>query len=266
MSLKKLGVILIAVVALGAVFASGASAAKVTKASQWYTSTAKTGGTETTLAADKTITAKIATHPVIGAKFELNTTIGTTNVPLKLTATSLECVGCQVTNMATGTVKTADPVVAYGTGQIRFKGVTVDLPSTECTAAGVNAAEEVETTGTVTTRPLKVHGDWMDEASPVNNHGFQEFIPASGTVFATIKIAGTPCAGIAGKYNVTGTVFSEAKLNTGEYEKVQENTFSQAIQETMGAELKLGTAASSHKAELTGTGAFELGGSFFTIK
>lgn len=246
MSLRKLGTVLVAVLALSALSASSAFGAIATEAAKWYTGSTEAGVKE--LTETKAITAKVGSHPVIGSKFELNGTIGTNNVPLKLTATGLECSGCTIKN-AEVTGKAGK--VAVGEGKIKFTSVTVDEP-VNCTVSDENGVA-----GQVITKALTVHADWMHEGK-----AYQNFFPTTGTVFATLKLAGTGCSAIAGSYNVTGTVYSEAVNKTGVFKTAQNNIFSPAIQTTTGAELKLG----GKKAELTGTGIFELGGQFFGIK
>jgi hypothetical protein len=247
MSLKKLGAALIAVLAIGAVIASSASAEIKTEAAQWYTGASP--GTTLPVGTDQAITATIGTHPVLGPKFTLHGVIS--NKPIDLTATGLECVGCSITNAV---VTSGTTPVAMGKGKIKFTGVTADEPS-GCT---VRNGSETGAVGVVETKALQVHADFMHEGK-----AFQQFFPEAGATktFATVYLEGGECKAIAGPYQVTGTVFSEAKLKTGESSATQENVFSPAIQTTTGAELKLG----ENKAELTGTGIFSIGGTAFNV-
>jgi len=242
MRLRKLGSAILVVLAVGAVIGSNASAAVTTGAAEWYTG-ASPG---TTLTGDQAITASIGTHPGIGAKFRLISVIG---IDIELTATGVECIGCQITNSA---VTEKIPAVAIGKGKLKFTGVTADAP-TGCTVRNENSSGQV---GVVETKPLTVHADWMEESK-----AFQQWFPQSGTVFATFYVEGGGCAAITGSYNLKGTLFSEAKNATGVQAAVQEVVFSPAIQTTTGAELKIGT----QRADLTGTIAFSIGGTAFGI-
>jgi hypothetical protein len=244
---RKHGALAIAALAIGAIIASSASAAVTTEAAQWYTGASP--GTTLPVGTDQAITASIGTHPVIGAKFELTTSIGGT--PIVLTATGLECIGCKITNAV---VTSGTTPVAMGKGKIKFTGVTADAP-TGCTVRNTTATGEI---GVIETTPLTIHADFMN-----GTVAYQQFVPEAGATmnFATIWLGGGNCSGIEGSYNVRGTLFSEAKNPTGVQAATQENVFSQAIQTTAGAELKLGSV----KAELTGTGIFSIGGTAFGI-
>jgi hypothetical protein len=243
MSLKKLGAVMVAVLAIGAIVASSASAAVSTSAAQWYTGT----GTGTTLAGEQAITASIGTNSEVGAKFVLKSTIAGKTV--ELNATGVECVGCKISNAE---VTSTAGKVAIGKGKIKFSGVTAVKP-TGCT---VRNKTETGTAGVIETNALEVHADWMESTT-----AFQQFFPESGTTFATVYLGGGECEAIEGPYNVTGTVWSQAANATGVQEASQANTFSPAIQTKAGAELKLG----ANKAELTGTGVFSIGGTAFGI-
>jgi hypothetical protein len=245
MRFRKLGGAILAVLAIGAIIASSASAVVTTEAAQWYTGASP--GTTLAVGADQAITATIGTHPVIGAKFQLKSEVGTT--PIELTATDLECVGCKITNAV---VTSGTTPVAMAKGKIRFVGVTADAP-TGCTVRNESATGDV---AEIETKPLVVHADFMSGTA-----AYQQFFPETGATFATVYLEGGNCTGIAGPYNIKGTVFSEAKNATGVQATTQENMFSPAIQTTAGAELKLG----AKKAELTGTGIFSIGGTAFGI-
>jgi|GEM_PF-2694480 len=252
MSLKKIGLALVASLALGALMASSASAAVETVAAQWYT-----GAGPTTLAVGttKTVTGKVAEHPVIGKKGELTTTIAT--LPVKLTSTGFECVGCTIQNKAVNGKKETEPtttekanVIAYGSGKIKFTGVTVDEP-VNCTVK----SSETGTAGVIETKDLVIHGDWMD-TNKENSKAFIQFLPKAGptAAFASFFLEGEGCKAIKGTYNVTGSVFGESANNTGVGAVTQNLTFSPAVQTTTGAQLKVG----ANTANFTGTGAFSL--------
>lgn len=237
MKLGKLAAGFAVALALSAVGAGSASAAAVTEPAEWYIG-ASPGST---LTEDRTLTAAVAA----GTSFTLHGTVSATGVDL--TMSGLECVGCKITN-APVTEKAG--AVAMGKGTLKFTGVTADLP-TGCTVRNGSSTGAV---GVIETKPLILHADWMHEGK-----WFQHWFPASGTVIATIWLEGGNCAPIAGAYNPKGTVFSEAKNNTGVQAASQEFVFSPVIQTTAGGEMTFGTSV----AELAGTGVFSAGGIAF---
>jgi hypothetical protein len=245
MRFKKLAATVVAALAIGAIVAGSASAAVTTTAAEWYTG-ASPG---TTLSGDQAITVSIGTDPVVGAKFQLKSTIGTT--PIEITATGVQCVGCQITNSV---VTSGTTPVAMGKGQLKFTGVTADAP-TGCTVRNENATGTV---GVIETKPLALHADFMSGTAP-----YWQLFPQAGvtTPFATFYIDDGNCVGISGSYDLKGTVFGQAANATGVQAATQGNKFSPAIQSETGAELKLGSA----KAELTGTAIFSIGGTAFGI-
>lgn len=239
MSIKGFGAVVIAALAIGAVSASSASATLATTAAEWYTGTTQTG--VTTLITDRSVTAAIAEHSPIGKKFELTGVIGGTAITL--TATGIECAGCEITNMeVTGHAGN----VAIGKGKLVLTGVTEDVP-TPCAVAG----------GKITTQPLTFHADWMHEGK-----WFLHFFPTTGSTFANFEITGAspPCPD--GSFKLTGSVYGEGRSGTNSFRTTQEVTFSPAIQTTVGGTLALGTQV----ANLTGTAGFQAGGQFFGVK
>ncbi|HEY2477278.1 MAG TPA: hypothetical protein VGI17_00945 [Solirubrobacterales bacterium] len=238
MSIRKLGVALVAALAIGAVMASSASATVVTKAANF-----RVGGA--VLTGSKTVTGSAVTNGVLESE------IGTTKI--KLQSTAFSCEGCKIENKE---VTENLGSVAYGEGKIVLENVTVLEPA-NCTVTG-----ETGVLGKVPTKPLKIHGDFMD-TNTANQHGFVQFLPLSGGTFAQFTLGGAGCAAISGAKNVSGTVFGESILNTGEESATQELVFSQAVQETTGASLLLGIKP----AKFSGKGAFELStGEKFSIR
>jgi hypothetical protein len=242
MSLKKLAAVLFAVLALGAVAANSASAAATTTQAEWYTGT----GTGTTLAGESTLTASIKS----GTTFTLKTTI--LGVPVHLTATGVECVGCKISN-AEETSKTGK--IAIGKGNLKFTGVTTMEPTPACT---VRNGSSTGTEGVIETKPLIVHGDWMN-----GENAFQQFIPQAGATanFATVWLGGGGCSAIEGPYNVKGTAFTKSANKTGVLAATQEASISAAIQTEAGGALTLGENA----VELVGSANFSIGGTAFGI-
>jgi hypothetical protein len=117
--------------------------------------------------------------------------------------------------------------------------------------------------GTILTKPLKIHADWMD-TNAANQHAFLSIFPTTGAVFASLGFTNNPpgfCP-IAGAVNVTGSLFGEAENNTGVQAVAQPVVFSAAVQATTGAALKL----AGNPATLTGTAIFRNdGGILFGI-
>ncbi|HEY2477279.1 MAG TPA: hypothetical protein VGI17_00950 [Solirubrobacterales bacterium] len=238
MSIRKLGLSLAALLAIGAVMASSASAAVETMPGKFFVEGALLTGS-------KTVTGSAVTNGVLESE------IGTTKI--KLQSTAFSCEGCKIENAAK-TEKAG--AIAFGEGKIVFENVTVVEPA-NCTVTG-----ETGVLGKVPTKQLAIHGDWMDTVE-AQKHAFIQFLPLSGGTFAQFTLGGAGCAAISGAKNVSGTVFGESKLNTGEEAATQELVFSQAVQETTGASLLLGIKP----AKFSGTGAFKLTtGEKFSIK
>jgi hypothetical protein len=233
MRLKKLGVILIAVVALGAIAVGSASAAATTTAAKWYTGSTSPG-TEVTTPQTITLGTKSGTTSTLESK------IGKSLTPVKISSTSSSCSECKIENKEV----TGNPgKVAYGHGSITFRGLTVSEPA-HCKVAG----------GAVTSEPLVVHADFMNGTRAV-----QQFIPVAGLTepFATFELEnnGGTCA-VAGLYAVTGTLFTTGVNNTNVFASAQEAEISAAIETANGGGLFIG----SQPAVLTGTGVFSIGG------
>jgi hypothetical protein len=240
MSLKKFIPMVIAAMALSALWASSASATIGTERAEFYTNPGSVTLPETT---STTADAEVVDHTETGKQFTLLGKIGVApnQVEVHLIATGLECVGCVAQNKA---VTSKAGAVAFGSGQLRFTGIT---GTNGCT---VKDGSSTGTPGQVTTKPLFLHADFMHEGK-----AFVQFIPqTAGGPFATVYLHEGACKALAGPYNVTGTVFGEAKNATGVFSSQQEIEVSPAIQKTTGAELKLG----GNLAELTGTAGFSL--------
>ena len=199
MSLKKLGVALLAVFVLGAIAANSAFAAAEYKETggAWYTGASP--GTK--LPEGQT---RVLTTTAMGEKQTLKTTVGTT--PLDITATVVNCLSCVIKNV--GTTATID-------GKLEFKSVTVTEPK-GCSVAG----------GVVTTNALTaVLG--MNTAGTVATI---KFSPETGATFALVTLEGKECP-ISGTYKVTGTQYAQANNATGVFAKSQGITLNQEIQE-----------------------------------
>ncbi|HEX4865562.1 MAG TPA: hypothetical protein VFV02_15950, partial [Acidimicrobiales bacterium] len=236
----RIGVLLVAMAALNGLLASAAFGAIKTEAAQLYVEDTK--GTQTTL---PTGTSRVATQKIVkhtetelGAKFTFRAKIGSPEGPfVHLTATGLNCIGCKAENKVTST---GASVIATGAVKLEYTGVTAMEPE------GCVVSSETGVKGTMVTKPLTLHMDWMHEGK-----AFVSLFPTSGTTFAQIRVNEGGCTAIAGAYNVTGTIFGEAKSKTGVFNTESQVETSPAIQKTTGAELKVG----GNLAEVTGTSA-----------
>ncbi len=226
MSLKKIGAVLIAVLALGAMMASSASAANFeTSHGTWEVNGAS-------LVGSKAVTCEIDPSTVS----TLKTTVGKNNVPLKLQATGTTCPGGEIFN---------ESEEAKFRGHVRFTGVTVIEP-TGCSVEG-GAVETVALKGSV---GMKVGSSTIDTVI---------FEPATGEEFAAVTIAG--CS-IAGEYPVKGKVIGQPTNVTCTEAATQTVDFSEAIQNDAGGALTFGNKAAQIEGELsvklTGGGNFSV--------
>ncbi|HEY2478331.1 MAG TPA: hypothetical protein VGI17_06335 [Solirubrobacterales bacterium] len=229
MGLKKFSLTIVAVLAIGVVMANTASATVSTTGATFFVEGAELTGS-------KTVTGKAVTNG------SLDTEIGSTHT--KLEFPKLSCEGCKIENAAK-TEKAG--AIAVGEVKIVFEEVKVIEPA-NCTVTG-----ETGVLGKVPTKLLAIHGDWMDTVE-ANKHAFVQFLPLSGGTFFQFELSGTGCAAVSGPKNVTGSLFAESKLNTGESSAKQELVFSPTVQKTTKAALLVGIK----EAELSATGAFEL--------
>jgi hypothetical protein len=157
MRLTKLGLALIAILALGAVVANTAMATATESNGFWYAEGTK-------------LTAEEGGQPVVCAQVgeaTLSTTVG--GKPLKFKATGGTCPEFVIFNEGSK---------AKGTGKIKLTGVTVVEPA-GCTVSG----GELET--------VKLSAQVYMEGTKV----LVRFAPASGTVFAEPKVTGCSIAG-----------------------------------------------------------------------
>jgi hypothetical protein len=232
MSLKKLGVALLAVFVLGAIAANSAFAKEEFKETtgQWYTRTVKEGeegkpGNKLASGEENKITLNTE---AVGEKQVLNTTVA--GEPLEIEAKEVECSGCFID-------VTISPLRATIDGILVFKKVKVLKPvgcstTEKITSNLLSASLGMETVGTGAT--LK-------------------FVPKSGATFATVELTGGSCP-IAGLYKVTGTAFGKATNATGVFALKQEVKVSKAIQESAGTatSLKFGENAATIEGALKG--------------
>ncbi|MBS1893795.1 MAG: hypothetical protein JST59_21050 [Actinobacteria bacterium] len=228
MSLKKLGITLGIVMALGAVMASSASAAAVTVNARWYVNGVGLNKGESrpvTCKATKTGTGETGlsfTSTVLKTKFVLS-------------AASIECLP-HATGETNAKIEQTEPeagkFVAEDFGKIRFKGVKVVEP------AGCVVPEET------TTEPLKteIYEEKNEKGESVAV--FDKFEP-TGEVFINLSI--TKCALENPKIPVKGGIFGLAEKEngenavTGEEFTPQRLRFDEAVQTTAGGSLTLGT-------------------------
>jgi hypothetical protein len=210
MSLKKLGVALAVVMALGAVMASSSFGAATTGKSQWYVAGAKLAA-----GASKEVTCKATGTLTLESEVLGEHT--------KLTATGVECIGAKITQESSGSTG-----MAIDSGKLKFTGVTIDEP----------AGCKVPTT--LTTEELKTFVQMESTGTTV----YDKFEPATGSTGTFVKVPITGCA-IESTPKVTGTAFGKSSLLTGEESAVQTLTFSSAINTAAGGSLLLGTKAAT---------------------
>jgi hypothetical protein len=234
MSLKKLGVALLTVFALGAFMASSAFAANefVTTQGYWYT-----GASPGTKLGFGAANAKTLLVKALGEKQTLTTTVAGT--PLDITAKKVSCVGCVIDNTTAAESGNAKDTATL-MGKLKFEEVSVSEP------AGCS------TTTTIETKELTAELG-MNAAGTKTT---LEFFPTLGktTSFALVELSGSGCA-ISGTYKVTGTVYGESVNATNVFAKGQKVKVSKAIQESAGTatSLSFGTNPAILTGELEGT-------------
>jgi len=223
MKLKKLGMALFVVLALGAIAVSSASAAAVTEDQTWTIEGVTLSGSES------------VTSTGSGT---LVTKVGTT--PLELESTGINCVSCTISNSGGS---------AVGSGSLEFTGVKVKTPAT-CAARNPGG-----TVGIIKTTPLNVKADYM-----IGTSNYILFTPATPSLFTELELLkGSGGCAISGKYLVTGEVFVKSNNGTGVDEVTQAVTSSGKINEEASGKtnaLQFGGVA----AELNGTASFVLSG------
>jgi hypothetical protein len=250
---------LVALLALSAIGTGSASAAAVTEPAKWFTGASP--GTE--LVGAKAINCSLHPGTIVRLAVEVG---GPPTQVLEMDATGMECLSATIENKEV-TGKTGK--VAFGTGKIKFTGVTVTKP------AGCQAEEAAGGAGHITTAQLNVHADFMHEAvgDPVK-HAVQQFLPASGSSFVTFRLENTPggTCPVSGVYSLKGTLYTNAaetnptgtvkEIGTGVFKSTQLAATSPGIETTDGGGLFIGTKA----ANLTVLGAYNMGGTEFTVK
>jgi hypothetical protein len=251
---------LLALLALSALGASSASALATTTPAKWFT---KVGSVESQLVGAETINCSL--HP--GTIATLKSEVGLPAQVLEIDATGMECLSATIENKK---VTEKPETVAFGTGKIKFTGVTVTKP------AGCQVEDSTGGVGHITTNQLNVHADFMDGPSGAEK-AVQQFIPTAGVgaalaIFRLENKPGQVCP-VAGLFAVKGTAFTNAaetnpagtlkEIGTGVYKTTQLAAISPPIETTDGGGLTIGAKA----AELTAVGAYTLSsGVEFTVK
>jgi len=208
MSLKKLGVALLAVFVLGAIAANGAFAAFEESGGTWIV-----GGSKLAEGTHEAITTESV------GKLSLETEVG--GSPLDITWAKTTCVSCFIDNTA-GTVATTMGV--WSTTE-----VTVSQP-----AGGVCKVKggEIKTKEMTTIVGMKSGSPTIDTV---------KFSPMEGTTFATVTIEGAECpAAFVGTFKLTGSQFAEGVSATGTFATSQNIKMNKEINASAGGELKFG--------------------------
>ena len=182
MRARKLGVVLVAVLAMTAVAASAANA------SEWYIGATKLSGSESVkVEASEKFTLE---SQVLGANF-------------KFTATTLECEGCTISNPG-----------AKSAGKLSFTGLTVDEP------AGCSVASPITTNALVDEVIMDPSGGeaTFDKFTPAEGTTFVNIKITGCAAAGTYPVKGT----VTGRSNNTGVAavkqpltFSAAEQTTG---------------------------------------------------
>lgn len=205
MSIKRLGVTVLVVVALGGVAASSAFATNNWNetGSAWYTGASP--GTK--LTGTKAIEFETEGKLVLTAPL--------TTRPLKIEVTGGSCVGCLIENSGTNAVVT---------GALELTGVTLVEPEPSfCT-----------TPSTITTNPLRATVGMKRASFTVSTMKFVSTLPS----IATIQIVGPSCP-FSGLYKLTGAIYAESEQATGTFSKRRTLTASRTIQEDAGEAISL---------------------------
>jgi hypothetical protein len=221
MSLRRFSVAMVAVIMLAALIADSASAAVTTNGS-WHVE-GRNGGAAL----------KAGEAPAVGCEavegLELEGLVGTTKVPITLTAENVECIEASIFNDESG--------AATDQGKLRFTGVTVDTPAA-CSVEG----------GTVTTNNLRTEL-YMDSSN--SSIAFDKFEAASGiTNLAIINLIGAECP-ITGAKGLKGALYGRATRLTEAHAVIQPLKFGKAEEETATGKVNLEFAG--NPAELEGT-------------
>ncbi len=217
MSLKRFGLVLLAVLAFGAVTANSALAVATTATASWFKEATKLGeGQANGLA---------ATCGTVGGSLVLTTTVNAGKTPVKIEAGEVEC--------PEGKIYNETPVggerMAYVTGKLLLKKLTVAEP-VGCSVEG----------GKIETQTFT--GELYMEGST----SYLRLGPASGAILAEPNVTG--CA-IAAHYQIKGSVFGQQELGTKVAALKQRFVFSKTINQAAGGALTFGGA----EAQLTGT-------------
>lgn len=220
MHLNKTGILLLTVLALGAILASSAQAEGLESEGTWHISGSGGPG------AGETIN-------VSGGPWALHSSL--LGVTFSVTAESIECASnvtaCTIENESRGGVSHA-----MSMGALRFTNITVDIEG-EASPCGVPG-------NAITSKPLRdeivMHGGGM----------YDKFYPVSGAVLTEFEFSGETCplAGIV--IVVKGVTYGEAEHATGVLASDQTFSFQASEQETLGSTLHIGKAT---PAVLTGT-------------
>jgi hypothetical protein len=224
MKLKKLGMVLFVILALGAIAVSSASAAATTEDQTWTIEGVTLSGSES-VSSTGSVT--------------LITKVGTTK--LELNATGINCLSCTISNSGGS---------AVGSGTLEFTGATVETPPT-CKVKNPSG-----TTGIIKTKALEVKADYM-----IGTANYILFKPAgTSSLFTEVELVkGTGGCPIAGPYTVTGEVFVKSINGTGVDEAIQKVESSGAINDEASGKTEP-LLFGGMKAELIGTASFALSG------
>ncbi len=224
MGLKKLGMVVVAALAVGAVFANSALAGKpVTRKASWTTGTITNANTIPEGTKEAIKCKKTAESP----DFVFTSTAA--GFPVKLTATGVECVEMTLFNVNEG-----GSSMAKGTGKLKFTGVSVVEPATCITPSTIQSNRLIA--------DLQ-----MDET--VGAKAFVRLEPdAAAGVTNLVTLSLEECAA-EGKYPVKGFTYCEATNATEVHATAQECNANATT--TAFSSLTLGPNSATFTGEIT---------------
>lgn len=229
MSLKRLGIALLVVLALGAVTANSAMAVATTATASWFKEATKLGeGQANGLA---------ATCATVGGSLVLTSTSG--GKAVKIEASEIECPGGKIYNETPA----GNTAMAFVTGKLVLKNPKVAEPG-GCTVEG----------GKIETQTF------AGELYMITPTSYLRLAPASGAILAEPDFEGSLCA-IKGPRQIKGSVFGAEEFATGKAGLRQRVEYSKTINETAGGALTFEGAeaqlAGKIALSLTGGGEFK---------
>jgi hypothetical protein len=230
---RALGLVVVAVMAFSGVAAASASALS------WYTVNPSTGTKEALPGATANVEPSVKPETV----FTLVGVVGET--PIEITASKLEGIETKITQSGTE-AKDSGKLFFPLAGLKVVKPSTCTPPTAGITTTALNSVLVPKTVGALRTKAELTEGKEGRIPSGLTD----KFLPASGEIFASFKLAGScAIAGTVIQVKTTKGVFAETNP-VGTSASPQPLVFSQGINENAGGNLFTGLK----EATLTGSG------------